>query len=210
MITASLRNCWVPKKNNWIQVVYFKLKEIWPLFCPANAKKQSSILLPFRQSKWKYESMKPNLSQKAMKLTEELFVISWIEFKLFISNWKWFDCYFPLLKPKKWACFLNEIKSQSKFGLEVGPNDNTSLRNLNLNLMNWIQVVYFKLKELWPLFSPAKAKKPSLFFTSLPPKQMKIWKYETKSQSKGLEVSLSYTYIYIGHHIYTYTLYSKL
>ena len=41
----------------------------------------------------KYESMKPNLSQKAMKLgpndncfTEKLLGISWIEFKLFISN----------------------------------------------------------------------------------------------------------------------------
>ena len=33
--------------------------------------------------------------------------------------------------------------------------------------MNWIQVVYFKLKEIWLLISPAKAKKPSLFFTSL-------------------------------------------
>ena len=56
-------------------------------------KKSSSFftsLLP------KYESMKPNLpnlSQKAKKLgpndncfTEELLGISWIEFKLFISN----------------------------------------------------------------------------------------------------------------------------
>ena len=55
--------------------------------------------------------------------------------------------------------------------------------------MNWIQVVYFILKEIWPLFSPAKAKKASSFFTSLLPKQMKIWKYETKTQSRGHEVS---------------------
>ena len=30
--------------------------------------------------------------------------------------------------------------------------------------MNWIQVVYFKLKEIWLLFSNAKAKKTELFF----------------------------------------------
>ena len=36
--------------------------------------------------------------------------------------------------------------------------------------MNWIQVVYFKLKEIWLLFSNAKAKKTGLFFTSIPPK----------------------------------------
>ena len=65
---------------NWIQVVYFKLKVIWPLFSPSKAKKPRSFLLPFRQIfEWKHESMKPNLSQKAMKLgpndncfTEEL------------------------------------------------------------------------------------------------------------------------------------------
>ena len=79
--------------------------------------------------------------------------------------------------------------------------------------MNWIQVVYFKLKEIWPLFSPAEATKTGSFFTSLPPKQMKIWKYETKSQSKGHEVSIIYyiyihihTYIYIYIYIYIYTI----
>ena len=35
---------------------------------------------------------------------------------------------------------------------------------LKLALMNWIPVVYFKLKEIWPLFSLAKAKKLSSFF----------------------------------------------
>ena len=49
-------------------------------------------------------------------------------------------------------------------------------------LMNWIQVVSFKLKGIWLLFSIAKAKKLSSFFTSLSPK------YESKSQSKGHEV----------------------
>ena len=50
---------------NWIQVV---LKEIWLLFSNAKAKKPSSIFISFDESKWNYESMKPNLSQKAMKL----------------------------------------------------------------------------------------------------------------------------------------------
>ena len=72
---------------NWIQVVYFQLKEIWPLFSTAKAKILSSFCTPLD------ESMKPNLSQKAMKLgpndncfTEELLGISWIDFKLVISN----------------------------------------------------------------------------------------------------------------------------
>ena len=61
--------------------------------------KLAGFLLSFRQIfEWKHESMKPNLSRKAMKFTEELVDISWVEFKLFISNWKRFD---PLLKPIK-------------------------------------------------------------------------------------------------------------
>ena len=123
--------------------------------------------------------MKSNLSQNlALKLvsnenylTEELLGISWIEFKFFTSSWKRFDLYFPLLKPKKgFFFFLNEIKSQSKFGLEVSFQWKLLHWGTVRYLMNGIQVVYFKLKEIWPLFSPAKAKKPSSFFTSLPPK----------------------------------------
>ena len=30
--------------------------------------------------------------------------------------------------------------------------------------MNWIQVVHIKLKQIWPLFAPAKAKKKGSFF----------------------------------------------
>ena len=85
---------------NWIQVVYFQLKEIGPLFSPTKAKKPRSFFTSLD------ESMKPNLSQKAMKFTKELVDISWVEFKLFI----------------------------------------------------------FQLKEIWPLFSPTKAKKPRSFF----------------------------------------------
>ena len=62
---------------NWFQVVYFKLKEIWPLFSTAKAKILSSLFTSLDKS------MKPNLSQKAMKLgpndncfTEELLGIS--------------------------------------------------------------------------------------------------------------------------------------
>ena len=55
--------------------------------------------------------------------------------------------------------FLNEsfwVKSQSK-GLE----------GFQWQLKNWIQVLYFQLKEICPLFSPAKARILSSFFTSL-------------------------------------------
>ena len=54
-----------------------------------------------------------NISQKALKLgpndncfTEKLVGILWTEFKLFISNWSRFDCYLPLLKPKKRVSFF--------------------------------------------------------------------------------------------------------
>ena len=87
---------------NWIQAVYFILKEIWPLFSISKAKKTGF----FYFSWWKYES-----------------------------------------------------KSQSK-GHEVH-------WGTVWYLMNWIQAVYFNLKEIWPLFSISKAKKKGAFFTSL-------------------------------------------
>ena len=88
---------------NRIQVVYLKLKEIWPLFSIAKAKKTVSFF-------W----IKANLSQNlALMLapnenyfTDELVGILWTEFKLFISNWNRFDLYFPLLKPKKGLFFF--------------------------------------------------------------------------------------------------------
>ena len=95
---------------NWIQVVYFKLKEIWPLFSPAEAKKPSSFF------------------------------------------------YFPSAKAWKY-----ETKSQSK-GHEVRSQWKLLHWWTVRYLMNWIQVVYFKLKEIWPLFSPAKAKKQARLF----------------------------------------------
>ena len=64
---------------NWIQVVYFKLKEIWPLFSTAKDKKWALFLLLFCQSKGKHESMKANLSQKALKLgpNDNCFTENW-------------------------------------------------------------------------------------------------------------------------------------
>ena len=91
-----------------------------------------------------------------MKFTEELVGISWVDFKLFISNWKRFDLYFSMLKPKKRArfFFLNEsfwMKYQSK-GLEVKP------WSFQWQLRNWMNDVCFKLIEIWPLFSLLKPK----------------------------------------------------
>ena len=79
--------------------------------------------------------------------------------------------YFPSAKP------LNENKSQSKFGLEVISQWEPLHLGTDRYIINPIQVIYFKLKESWPLFSIAKGKKQALFFN------------ESKSQSKfGLEV----------------------
>ena len=145
---------------NWIQVVYFILKEIWPLFSPAKAKKLSSF---FTSLPPKHESMKPNLSQKVTKVNYFTEGIQVVYFKL-----KEIWLLFSNAKAKKPSSFFTSLDESMKANfsqkaMKLGPNDNTSLRN-------WIQVVHFKLKEIWPLFSPAKAKKPSAFFTSLPPK----------------------------------------
>ena len=78
-------------------------------------------------------------------------------------------------------------------------------------LMNWIQFVHIKMKQIRSLFSPAKAKKLSSFFTSLPPKQMKIWQCETKSQSKGHEVSSQWQLLHLGtSYIYIYTIFKVI
>ena len=99
--------------------------------------KRFDLYFPFLKPKKRalffffYFWMKSNLSQNlALKLasnenyfTEELLGILWIEFKLFISNWKRFDpYYFPLLKTKKRAHFLLPFL-QSKWKYEsMKPN----------------------------------------------------------------------------------------
>ena len=125
--------------------------------------------------------MKSNLSQNlALKLvpndnyfTEKLVDISWIEFQLFISNWKRFDPYFPLLKQKNWAQFFwNEsfwMKSQSK-GLEV---------SIKWQLLHW--GIEFKLfisnwKRFDLYFPLLKPKNQARFL--LPFRQSK-WKHES-------------------------------
>ena len=82
---------------NWIQVVYIQLKQIWSLFSPPKAKKKEPVFYFPSAKAWKYES-KSQL-KKAMKLGPNdnwgTGRYLWIEFKLFISNWKRFDLYFP-------------------------------------------------------------------------------------------------------------------
>ena len=120
------------------------------------------------------------LSPNKNYLTEELVGILSTEFKLFISNWKRFDPYFSPLKTKKGLNFYfpsaktwkYESKSQSK-GHEVHWG---TVRYL----MNCIQVVYFKLKEIWLLFSNAKAKNRARFL--LPFRQIFEWKHEISVQ----------------------------
>ena len=112
---------------NWIQVVYFKLKEIWLLFSNAKAKKLSLFLL------------------------------------LLMKVWK---------------------KSQPKgHGVQWGTV---------WHLMNWIQVVYFKLKEIWMLFSNAKSTKTDSFFYFLSAKaneNMKV-KRETNEMNRAKELNI--------------------
>ena len=121
------------------------------------------LLKPKKQAPSFFFWMKANLNQNlALKLgpnenyfTEELVGILWIVFKLFISNWKRFDRYFPLLKTKKRAHFYfpsakaNEsMKANlSQKALKLASNDNSFTEGL---IVNWIQVVYFKLKEICP------------------------------------------------------------
>ena len=73
---------------------------------------------------------------------------------------------------------MNENDSQSKFGLEVISQPKLLHWGTDMYLINRIQVVYFKRKEIWSLFAPAKAKKTGSFF----------FLNESNSQSKfGLE-----------------------
>ena len=101
------------------------------------------------------------------------------EFKLFTSNWKSFDLYLSLLKPKKkkktlfllhfrqtfeWKQFLMKANLSQK-ALKSAPTDNHFTGEL---IVDWIQVVYLKLKEIWPLFSITKGKKTSPLFFHFP------------------------------------------
>ena len=83
---------------NRIQVDYFKLKEIWPLFSIAKGKKNNKFIFLMKAN------LSPNLALKLSPIknyfTEELIGILLTEFKLFISNWKRFDLYLPQLKAK--------------------------------------------------------------------------------------------------------------
>ena len=107
------------------------------------------------------------LSPKGNYFTEELVGILLTEFKLFISFWKRFDLYFPLLKPKNRARFLLPFRQNMNVWKQISVKGHEVHWGTVWYLMNWIKVVYFKLKEIWMLFSNAKAKKPSSFFTSL-------------------------------------------
>ena len=81
--------------------------------------------------------MKANLSPNlALKLapnenyfTEELVGILWIEFKLFISNWKRFCLFLPLLKAKKTRSFFTSLTQNLL--MKANLSANLTLNNLN-------------------------------------------------------------------------------
>ena len=59
--------------------------------------------------------------------------------------------------------------------LKLASNDNYFTEELKVN---WIQVVYFKLKEIWSLFSTAKDKKGLFFYfpSAKANENMKVWR----------------------------------
>ena len=74
---------------------------------------------------------------------EELVGILWTEFKLFSSNWKRFDFYFPLLKPKKKSSFF--------FWMKANPGPNLALKlasNENYFTEKLVGVLWTELKLL--------------------------------------------------------------
>ena len=134
--------------------------------------------------------MKVNLSQNlALKLAsndnyfnEELVGILLTEFKLFISNRSRFDLYFPLLKPENRLVFFFfwvKVNLSQNLALKLASNDNYFTEEL-------VGIIWIKFKlfisnwKIWPVFAPAKAKKPSWFF--LPFRQIFEWKHEIPVQ----------------------------
>ena len=122
---------------------------------------------------WNEMNLALKLAPNENYFTEELVGILLTVFKLFISNWKRFDLYLPLLKPKKRAHFFNKRKSQSKFGLEVSSQwellhwgiDRYLITEFKLFISNWKRFdLYLPL-----LKAKKKKKKRGSFFTSPPP-----------------------------------------
>ena len=71
----------------------------------------------------------PNLALKLAPndnfSTEELVGILWTEFKLFLSNWKRFDCYFSLLYVSMYEWKHESMKANlSQKAMKLAPNDN--------------------------------------------------------------------------------------
>ena len=82
------------------------------------------------------------LSPNENYFSEELVGILWTEFKLFISNWKRFDLYLPLLKPKNRVRFLLPFH-QSKWkqiSVQIWP------------WTTWIQYIRYLTVPQWSSF----------------------------------------------------------
>ena len=165
----------------------------WIFHCQSQ-KNQARFLVPFHQSikAWNQISDKRDMKSGPNDSWGNGGCFSCVEFKLFISNWKRVDLYFSMPKPKKSSSFFSSLPSKhqsmkpnlrQKGSWNQVPMITASLRKWWVFLMRWIQVVHFKLKESWPLFSNAKAKNnQSSFFSS---SSTKASKHETKSQTKG-------------------------
>ena len=100
----------------------------------------------------------PQLSSCHWELTSWHFDWDLVSYFHILAEGKYYYLRFLLLLMKVW----NQISVKRPW---------SSLRNW-LNSLSWIswaefKLFIFQLKEIWPLFSPTKAKKPRSFFTSL-------------------------------------------
>ena len=105
------------------------------------------------------------LSLNKNYFTEELVGILWIEFKLFISNWKRFDLYFPLLKAKKWSSFFwMKANLSPNLALKLAPNENYFTEELVGILWTEFKLFISNWKRFDPYLPLLKPKNSSSFF----------------------------------------------
>ena len=129
------------------------------------------------------------LSPKENYFTEEQVGIIWSEFKLFSSNWKRFNLYLPLLKPKNtffFFFFWMKAIPIPNLALKLAPNDNYFTEELVGILWTEFKLFSSNWKRFDPYFPLLKTKKRAHFL--LPFRQSK-WKYESMKPNLSQKVT---------------------
>ena len=142
---------------------------------------------------------------KGLKVSFKWQLLHWgIEFKLFISNWKRFDLYFPLLKPKNQARFLLPFR-QSKWkhesmkanlsqkAMKLAPNDNymsifvsfTSYIHKHYIQSYWKKKIFFGYK--YASFVPSNAGMSN------------VWPASRMLPTNGFNVAREMIFSYVMH-----------